>query len=861
MGSIARSGTWDEASSPAATRLARRFEDAWRDPRRKRNDRPDPSDFLPGDAAAPAAWLAILRADLNLRWDEGESVRVEEYRDRFPGLDAETMVALCYEEFCRREEDGQAPFPTEYDERFPGLSDRLKRVFDIHELVGNAASTDLHVPGSELTPFPEAGQTIAGFHLVEELGRGSFARVFLAKERQLADRPVALKVARTGSREPQTLARLQHTHIVPVHSYRTDPATGLHLLCMPYFGRVTLGRLLAEPSVKVAPTGAEVLEALDRLGLSEPESSPNHDTLIDGGATAPPPQPSPSRGEGARSEGRPRTSLKGERSEPPSPSPLAGEGWGGGTTGVSRARANFARLPFALAIAWWGSRLAEALAHAHDRGVLHRDIKPSNVLVTGDGLPMLLDFNLAGEPWAERADFEPDHLGGTLAYMAPEHLEAVSIGEDDRLDGRADVFSLGVLLFEALTGSRPFPSPSGSSIPEALHRAAEDRRRPPPRLREDHPEIPAPLERVIRRCLEPDPDRRYPGAGELAADLQAVADDAPLKWTREPLHVRAVRRLRRSWKRAVLVALVAGSAVGLGMSALREEDDRARAASTATALLEEGRQSLRRDDFPTASARFDAVGRLTEGRPELHHIRARARVQQRKAGLTGEVRDQADAFFRAAEGLRYRLIGVEGRPDEVEPGLEAVLSPFGVVAEVDWARRPELTLLDPARKARLLHDVDEVLFLFASGLDPRAARRRVALCDRAMAFTDDRRPWQALRDWLDDSEIPSIPDDPRAERSAKSCFEWGVLLERRGLSKASTAWLERASWLDPSDSWYHYHLATMLVGADNARDAIPQYDAALAIEPENRRFRLGRVRALRSIGQWAKAKEDEERAK
>ena len=260
MGSIApRSGTWDEASSPAATRLARRFEDAWRRPRNGHATAPTPRDFLPGGPTpAPAAWLALLRIDLNLRWDDGEPVRVEAYRDRHPGLDADTLVALCYEEFCRREEDGLAPFPSEYDERFPELADRLRRVFDIHELVGNAASTDLPGDRAAVTDadphapaFPEAAQTIAGFHLVEELGRGAFARVFLARERQLADRPVALKVARGGSREPQTLARLQHTHIVPVHSYRIDPATGLHLLCMPYFGRVTLEQLLADPAVAI----------------------------------------------------------------------------------------------------------------------------------------------------------------------------------------------------------------------------------------------------------------------------------------------------------------------------------------------------------------------------------------------------------------------------------------------------------------------------------------------------------------------------------------------------------------------------------------------------------------------------------
>jgi serine/threonine protein kinase len=804
MTSIARSGTWDEASSPAATRLARRFEDAWRDPRRRPRDRPDPARFLEDDAP-PAAWLALLRADLNLRWDEGEAVRVEEYRDRFPELDPDTMVALCYEEFCRREEDGRAPFPAEYDERFPNLSDRLRRVFDIHELVGNAASTDLHLPGPEQTPFPETSQTIGGFHLVEELGRGSFARVFLARERQLADRPVALKVARTGSREPQTLARLQHTHIVPVHSYRTDPATGLHLLCMPYFGRVTLARLLSEPSAKVAPTGRELLETLDRL------DPPTLD----------------------------------ERRLP------------------SSARATLGRLPYARAIAWWGSRLADALAHAHDRGVLHRDIKPSNVLLTGDGLPMLLDFNLAGEPWEDREGFEPDRLGGTLAYMAPEHLEAMASGRDDALDLRADLFSMGVLLFEALTGTRPFPCPTGQSVPEALRRAAEDRMRPPPRLRAEHPEIPAPLERVIRRCLEPDRADRYPNANELAADLQAVADDAPLRWTREPLHVRALRKGRRSWRRALLIAFLAGSAVALAMLVLRDEDDRARDASIAVTLLEEGRRSLQSDDFPTALARLDEVSRLAAGREDLAGLAHQAIVAKGQARLKSEIRRQADTFSIRSSSLRYSLIGVGSATEITDELLRDTLGPFRVLDDPMWSRSPGLAELDATRKARLLRDVEELLFLAASRVaptSPRMAKRGLDLCERASGFASDPRPWRALRDWLDDRPETEAAPEALRNSSALACIEWGVLHDRQGRKTSAVRWMNRAVSLEPGNAWYQFSLATLLARAGDALASCPHYDVAVALEPENPRFRLDRAAALRSIGEWGRADEDERRA-
>ena len=308
----------------------------------------------------------MLRTDLALRRESGEPVRVEWYEERYPGLGDDVLLALLYEEFCLREEAGQAPGLGEYEERFPKLAPQLCEILEIHEWVGSTESQSLPASPSD-APFPEVGQTIGGFRLVEELGRGAFARVYLAEERLLADRPVALKVARRGSAEPQTLARLQHTHIVPVHSYRTDPATGLHLLCMPYFGRVTLSGILKDERIKNARSGAALVAALDDLRLPSEFYSP-------------------------RAEGR----------------------------------AALSRRPYARAVAWWGARLAEALQHAHEQGVLHSDVKPSNVLVTPDATPMLLDFNLSRPSREGHADSAQPSLGGTLAYMAPEHLEKVA---------------------------------------------------------------------------------------------------------------------------------------------------------------------------------------------------------------------------------------------------------------------------------------------------------------------------------------------------------------------------------------------------------------------------------------------------
>ena len=158
------------------------------------------------------------------------------------------------------------------------------------------------------------------------------------------------------------------------------------------------------------------------------------------------------------------------------------------------------------AAVWIVSRLAEALQHAHERGVLHRDIKPSNILLAADGQPMLLDFNLAETRTTPQA---AAMLGGTVAYMAPEHLRALA-GRDPALarqvDQRADIYSLGMVLYEMLAGKSPFDqSASYSPLPALIEAMAVERSQTVPSLRKQRADVPWSLESIARKCLAPSP--------------------------------------------------------------------------------------------------------------------------------------------------------------------------------------------------------------------------------------------------------------------------------------------------------------------------------------------------------------------
>ena len=152
--------------------------------------------------------------------------------------------------------------------------------------------------------------------------------------------------------------------------------------------------------------------------------------------------------------------------------------------------------------------MAVGLDHIHDSGFMHLDFKPENVMVTRNGNVRLVDFDLAQPKPEKPKKFAKNP--GTPAYMAPEQLQRRPY------DHRADIFAFGVTAYELLTGQKPFAGDS----PEQILRKQLDSTPVPPR--ELNPEIPPPLERSILKCLERDPDSRYPIAGVLVHDLQTA---------------------------------------------------------------------------------------------------------------------------------------------------------------------------------------------------------------------------------------------------------------------------------------------------------------------------------------------------
>jgi serine/threonine protein kinase len=445
--------------------------------------------------------------------------------------------------------------------------------------------------------WPEVNEEFLGFELEAELGRGAFARVFRATEPALGGRRVVVKIAYRGGNEARTLGRLVHAGIVPIHSMQEDPETGLTAVCMPYLGRSTLA------------------DALTRV---------------------------------QRTPQLPRTArvfLEVARD------PLLETG--------ERPPAALAHGDYLDGVHWLAIALADALAYTHAQGVLHRDLKPSNVLLTPVGRAMLLDFNLSAD------ENEADSLfGGTVPYMSPEQLRATGQTGRDRaagVDHRSDIFSLGVILHELLTGRLPFGSIDPGQSAYVLRSTLLTRQeRGAPALRLSLPWGHRALGAVVDRCLAYDPSARYATAAELARDLRRLFNRP------DRLFWRWVLQHPRTTPIAAGCLLSIGLAGGLAEGTREPEHVR---------LERHARGQMERGDFSGAATSLSGAAATSPNPAPL--LYAQGRAHQRQGDLTLAASCFAKAFEKEPQPKYQALSGyclaLAGHFDDAAKEMQAAL--------------------------------------------------------------------------------------------------------------------------------------------------------------------------------------------
>ena len=362
------------------------------------------SDKVAGPCTTSTPMRSAVCDDFKKRWERGDAPRIEEYLDQLNPSDESAAISLILEDYRLAESAGQNPDRDEYLAASPRMATALRE----YSNWANCLASWIRGRSTRPRRATRSVLTCCG----ASRARGLRA-VFLAEQCDLENRLVILKLSTRPTREPWLLARAGHSHIVEILSHAMVDDGAFQLICMPF-----LGARPSRPSSIIAAGSASLVA---RVAICSRTSTPS----------------------------------------PPPSTPAS----------IRRVRREILNsLTDCQAMAWITARLADALDHAQCRDVIHGDVKPSNILLTADSNPMLLDFNLARNWSFDKTNGPLEDPRGTLAYMAPERLGAIASLGSTALDTwrssevepsegddphRADIYSLGIVLLEALTAASP----------------------------------------------------------------------------------------------------------------------------------------------------------------------------------------------------------------------------------------------------------------------------------------------------------------------------------------------------------------------------------------------------------------------
>lgn len=569
----------------------------------------------------------------------------------------DVCLDLIYNEVVLREGIGEHPSLEEYIAAFPELANALTAQFEVHRAISDGLLIDTQKNSPDEThPSPDASrslnvtESIAGYEILREIGRGGFAIVYQARQQSLR-RDVAIKMFQPGripSRrelqrfrsEATAVARLNHPNIVQI--FEIGEWAGVPYLALELIDGGTLARKL-ERALLAPKAAAQLIE-----------------------------------------------------------------------------------------------KLARAIQHAHDRGVIHRDLKPANVLFDVTDEPKVADFGLAKLLESEERSWEATRTGepiGTPRYMSPEQAG----GQTANIGKSSDIYSLGVLLYECLTGQAPFVA---SSVIETLKKIGGDEPLSPRRLQ---PSIPRDLATICLHCLQKNPLRRYQSAEELANDLKRFQQGKAIHAKPTPQWERLWKTCRRHPAEAILIALATLVVVGgfgwINYSSAKERTRIKDLRAQVIQLTNTGRDQAEEHNYDQAQEHLSQAWKLVQGEPSLSDL----------------------------------SLGVEGWFDHCQRAASVQL----------WQGRV------PPRDFDQLRDDAVVDSLLIGSRSPEAITQAREAIDRARQMTEGNqtidslawRPERELLDLIETDLIASTSDSVRAREFLSSAGEYSSRLYWQRMSE------------------------------------------------------------------------------